>query len=67
MQVKYEKGFFEGVGILCGIVVGAVVVASWLTHVVVCLKTGSWGFLIAGAIFFPIGIVHGIGIWFGFW
>lgn len=41
--------------------------AAWLTHIVVCLKAGSWGFLIAGAIFAPIGVVHGVGIWFGAW
>jgi hypothetical protein len=41
--------------------------AAWLTHVVVCLTAGKWGFLIAGAIFFPVAIVHGIGIWFGVW
>jgi hypothetical protein len=40
-------------------------IASWLTHVVVCLKAGSWGFLIAGAILAPIGVIHGTGIWFG--
>jgi hypothetical protein len=39
--------------------------AAWLQHVVTCLQDGSWGFLIAGAIMFPIAIVHGIGIWFG--
>lgn len=39
--------------------------AAWLTHVVVCLKAGSWGFLIAGAIFAPVGVIHGIMIWFG--
>ncbi len=39
--------------------------ASWLTHIVVCLKAGSWGFLIAGAIFFPIAAIHGTGIWVG--
>jgi hypothetical protein len=44
-----------------------VIFAAWLTHVIVCLKSGSWGFLIAGAIFFPVGIVHGIGVWFGAW
>ena len=38
--------------------------ASWLTHIVVCFQDGSWGFLIAGAIFFPVGIFHGIYIWF---
>lgn len=41
------------------------VVLSWLTHIVVCLKTASWGFLIAGAILAPIAVIHGTGIWFG--
>lgn len=41
-------------------------IASWLTHVVVCIQSSSWLFLLAGAIFFPIGMVHGTGIWFGF-
>jgi len=41
--------------------------AAWLTHVIDCLRDGEWGFLIAGALMFPIAIVHGIGIWFGFW
>ena len=40
-------------------------VAAWLTHVITCLAAASWGFLIAGAIMFPIGIIHGVGIWFG--
>lgn len=38
---------------------------AWLTHIIVCLKAGLWGFLIAGAIFFPIGIIHGVGLWVG--
>jgi predicted membrane channel-forming protein YqfA (hemolysin III family) len=38
---------------------------AWFTHVVTCLKTASWGVLLAGAIFFPVGCVHGTGIWFG--
>jgi len=46
-------------------VVGAWVVLAWFTHVITCLKTASWGFLIAGAVFFPVGCVHGTGIWFG--
>jgi hypothetical protein len=40
--------------------------AAWLTHVITCLNDGLWGFLIAGALVFPIGIIHGVGIWFGF-
>ena len=41
--------------------------AAWLTHVVHCFTTEAWGLLIGGAIFFPVAIVNGIGIWFGLW
>lgn len=41
------------------------VFAAWLTHVVVSIKTASWFLLIAGAIVFPVGCIHGTGIWFG--
>jgi hypothetical protein len=39
---------------------------AWLTHVIVCISTSKWVFLLAGAIFFPVGCVHGTGVWFGF-
>jgi hypothetical protein len=42
------------------------VLAAWLTHIIVCLSSAKWGFLIAGAILFPIGIIHGVMLWFGF-
>lgn len=42
-------------------------IAAWLTHIVTCLSTSAWGFLIAGALFVPIGIIHGVGIWLGAW
>jgi len=41
--------------------------SSWLTHAIVCIKTASWGFLIAGALIFPIANIHGTGLWFGWW
>lgn len=41
-----------------------VLFCAWLTHVVVSLWTWAWGFLVAWALLFPIGIIHGIGIWF---
>jgi hypothetical protein len=44
-----------------------VAIAAWGTHVVVCIKAGSWGLLIAGAIWAPVAVVHGVGIWFGVW
>lgn len=39
-------------------------VSAWLTHIFTCFAEGLWGFLIAGAILFPIGILHGIYLWF---
>jgi len=41
--------------------------AAWLTHVMTCFSDDRWTFLIAGALFFPVAIVHGVGIWFGAW
>ena len=41
--------------------------AAWVTHIITCLREDEWGFLIAGALFFPIAIIHGIGVWFGLW
>ena len=40
--------------------------AAWLTHIFICLSNEAWGLLVAGAIMFPIGIIHGYGLWFGF-
>lgn len=39
-------------------------IASWVTHIVICFKSASWGFLIAGAIFFPVAVGHGTWSWF---
>jgi hypothetical protein len=49
------------------LIIALVCIAAWLTHLYVCFSAAKWGFLIAGAIFFPVAIVHGIGIWFGVW
>lgn len=37
--------------------------AAWITHVVVCFKSGAWAFLVAGAVLFPLAIAHGISVW----
>lgn len=42
-------------------------IAAMVTHVIVCIKSAAWGLLIAGAILPPIGVIHGIGHWFGQW
>ena len=39
-------------------------IAAWLTHIITCFQEEAWGFLIAGAVAFPVGILHGIWLWF---
>lgn len=41
--------------------------AAWVTHVITCISTASYIFLVAGAICAPIGAIHGFGIWLGIW
>jgi hypothetical protein len=41
--------------------------SAWLTSIVFCATSGLRPLLIASAVFFPVGIVHGIGVWFGGW
>lgn len=38
---------------------------AWLTHVVVCFREEMWGFLLAGALIIPLGVLHGFAVWFG--
>jgi len=54
------------VGIMA-IIFGIVSVSAWITHVITCIETQQWLFLIAGSIAAPIGIIHGFGIWVGVW
>lgn len=39
-------------------------VGAWLTHVLFCFGANAWGMLLAGALVIPLGILHGIYIWF---
>ena len=54
-------------GGIAGLGFALVSFAGWLTHIYVCIKAASYGLLIAGAICFPVGIIHGWGVWFGIW
>ena len=56
-----------GTLLLIGVGLTIVSVAAWATHIYVCFKASEWGFLLAGALAFPVAVVHGVGIWFGFW
>lgn len=42
-------------------------IPAWITHIVVCIRNEQWLFLIAGALAAPVAVIHGWGIWFGWW
>jgi hypothetical protein len=46
---------------------GLFLYAAWLTSIVFCAANDRYPLLIADAVFFPVGVVHGIGVWFGGW
>jgi hypothetical protein len=41
--------------------------SAWLTSIVFCSANSHRALLIAGATFFPIGVVDGVRVWFGGW
>lgn len=65
MQLKDRVG--SAATILVSTVLLCISIAAWLQHIYTCFTMNKWGFLIAGALCFPIAIAHGIGIWLGFW
>ena len=38
---------------------------AWVTHIIHCLVYAKYLLLIAGGFIFPVGVIHGFGIWFG--
>lgn len=51
-----------------GLVILAIFVtffSAWVTHIIACLASAKYLLLIAGAFIFPVGIIHGISVWFG--
>jgi len=62
--LKNQEGTALPIGLIW-LALAAWAIAAWFTHVIVCIKAASWLFLIAGAIMFPIALVHGTGVWFG--
>jgi hypothetical protein len=46
---------------------GVFAYSAWLASVVFCSTHDNRPLLIAAAAFFPVGLVHGIGVWLGGW
>lgn len=53
------------IGGLLAIAIWVFGIAAWVTHVIVCIKASAWVLLVFGCLFFPVGVVHGAGVWFG--
>ena len=51
---------------LLSVAVAIWVAAAWLTHVIVSIQSAKWILLLVGAIVFPVGCIHGTGVWLGF-
>ena len=64
LKMSKDRDFSTGILTIIFIIVPFM---AWFQHLYTCFTTERWGFLIAGAIFFPVAIIHGVGIWFGFW
>ncbi len=47
-----------------GLTIEFLSITAWFTHLFYCFSAAAWGFLVAGAVFFPIGIIHGVYLWF---
>lgn len=69
-----EKFGFGAVALMVGAFFTCV--AAWVTHIVVAISVligGSsisiaYGILLAVGVFMPpVGVIHGIGVWFGAW
>ena len=64
---RIGEGIATTIGCLFQAALGLVCFGGWLTHLYVCFNGNRWGFLIAGAICFPIAVIHGWGLWLGWW
>lgn len=50
---------------LTGVILFLTVLGAWVTHIIHCLIHAKYLLLIAGALIAPVGVIHGVGIWFG--
>jgi hypothetical protein len=67
MTWRMNRGAMELQTLLTLMASGLFAYAAWLTSIVFCAANDKYPLLIASASFFPVGVVHGIGIWFGGW
>lgn len=49
------------------VLAGLFFMSSFFTHIVWCFQNHEYVLLLVGVIVFPLGMFHGIGLWFGWW
>jgi ABC-type arginine transport system permease subunit len=64
---RIQFGAIDLPSMLAGLLMIGFCYSAWLTSIVFCAAHGARLLLIASATFLPIGIVHGVGVWFGGW
>lgn len=68
--MKAESSAFIAIALLV-----VMTVSAWVTHVVVAIQyltagieSAAYAILLAVGVFVPpVGVIHGIGVWFGAW
>lgn len=55
----------DGTVVFLGISLVFALICAYVTHVIVSIKSASWILLAFGVLVPPIGVIHGIGSWFG--
>jgi hypothetical protein len=63
----WQRGSMDSRTAMSLLLLGAFWYSAWLTSIVFCAANGFRPLLIASAVFFPVGVVHGVGVWFGGW
>ena len=51
--------------VLATLVLILALIPAWITHVVYSITNELWVVLVVGAFVPPVGIIHGVMIWFG--
>jgi hypothetical protein len=66
-KMEPAKRIGETTGGTLLVVFGVLATGACFQHLYTSFMEDRWGILIAGLIFLPISIIHGFGIWLGFW
>ncbi len=65
---RKKQAGFASTDLMLVLVYGALIcvpLAAWVTHVIATIHAAQWVLLVVGALFAPIGVIHGFGLWFG--